>query len=76
MPGECCQVDDDNNKNDHNTSASPIQSAKIIGYDTINKVNTFKEVYRILKPNGIGRMIISDLVTDKCIGREIVSGRG
>ena len=22
MPGECCQVDDDNNKNDHNTFAS------------------------------------------------------
>ena len=186
VSGECCQVNDDNIKNDQNTFASPIQSSKIIGYDandlesipessilgvgcgaptkfahikesdlvvdlgsgagidvflaakkvgksgriigidmtdemlekarnnakengyvnvefrkgdietripvednsidvvisncvinlTINKVNTFKEVYRILKPNGIGRMIISDLVTDKCIGREIVSGRG
>ena len=182
MPGECCQADDDNNKNDHNTSASPIQSAKIIGYDTnelesipessilgvgcgaptkfahikegdivvdlgsgagidvflsanrvgkmgkvigidmtdemlekarnnakengyvnvefrkgdietripvednsidvvisncvinltINKVNTFKEVYRILKPNGIGRMIISDLVIDKEIDKKSI----
>ena len=31
---------------------------------TIDKVSTFKEVYRILK-HGQGRMVISDLVTDK-----------
>jgi SAM-dependent methyltransferase len=30
---------------------------------TSNKVNTFKEIYRILKPNGVGKMVISDLVT-------------
>jgi arsenite methyltransferase len=30
-----------------------------------NKVNAFKQVHRILKPNKIGRIIISDLVTDK-----------
>ena len=30
---------------------------------TVNKVDAFKEVYRILKPGG-GRMLISDLVTD------------
>src|ERR687895_576065 len=30
---------------------------------TVNKVDAFKEIYRILKPNG-GRMVISDLVTD------------
>jgi ubiquinone/menaquinone biosynthesis C-methylase UbiE len=30
---------------------------------TMNKVNAFKEVYRILKSGG-GRMVISDLVTD------------
>ena len=30
---------------------------------TINKVNTFQEIYRILK-NGGGRMVISDLVSD------------
>ncbi len=32
---------------------------------TSNKVNTFKEIHRILKPNGVGRMVISDLVTSK-----------
>ncbi len=31
---------------------------------TMNKVNAFKEVYRILKSDGRGRMVISDLVTD------------
>jgi SAM-dependent methyltransferase len=31
---------------------------------TTDKVNTFKEIYRILK-QGQGRMVISDLVTDK-----------
>src|ERR671918_1566109 len=31
---------------------------------TTDKVNTFREVHRILKP-GQGRMVISDLVTDK-----------
>ncbi len=32
---------------------------------TSNKVNTFKEIHRILKPNGKGKMVISDLVTSK-----------
>ncbi|MDQ3903658.1 MAG: arsenite methyltransferase [Thermoproteota archaeon] len=31
---------------------------------TMNKVNAFEEVYRILKSDGRGRMVISDLVTD------------
>ena len=31
---------------------------------TIDKITAFKEIYRILKPNG-GRMVISDLVTSK-----------
>src|SRR5918993_498171 len=31
---------------------------------TVNKVDAFKEVYRILKQGGSGRMLISDLVTD------------
>ena len=32
-----------------------------------DKVKTFREIYRILKPNGIGKMVISDLVTDRQI---------
>lgn len=32
---------------------------------TSNKANTFKEIHRILKPNGVGRMVISDLVASK-----------
>ena len=35
--------------------------------NSADKVKTFAEIYRILKPNGIGRMIISDLATDKQI---------
>jgi len=31
---------------------------------TVNKVDAFKEIYRILKLGGGGRMVISDLVTD------------
>jgi arsenite methyltransferase len=38
---------------------------------TIDKVSTFKEIHRILKNNG-GRMVISDLVTDKDIDKESV----
>ena len=37
---------------------------------TSDKVRTFKEVYRILKKEGKGRIIISDLVTDKEIEGE------
>jgi arsenite methyltransferase len=36
---------------------------------TADKVSTFKEIYRILKNDG-GRMMISDLVTDKEIGKD------
>ncbi len=32
---------------------------------TTNKVNTLKEIHRILKPNGVGKMVIFDLVTSK-----------
>ena len=32
---------------------------------TSNKTNTFKEIYRILKKDGEGRIIISDLITTK-----------
>jgi ubiquinone/menaquinone biosynthesis C-methylase UbiE len=37
---------------------------------TTNKENTFREIYRILKPDGIGKMIISDLVTSREIQAE------
>ena len=40
---------------------------------TTDKVKTFSEIYRILKPNGIGRMVISDLVTDKQIAEDTSS---
>jgi arsenite methyltransferase len=36
---------------------------------TIDKVSTFKEIYRILKNDG-GRTVISDLVTDKDIDKD------
>src|SRR5919112_1776988 len=31
---------------------------------TLNKVDAFKEINRVLKPGGNGRMVISDLITD------------
>jgi arsenite methyltransferase len=37
---------------------------------TSNKTNTFKEVYRILKKKGRGRMIISDLITCREVNEE------
>jgi arsenite methyltransferase len=40
---------------------------------TTDKVKTFREIYRILKPNGIGRMVISDLVTDRQIAEDASS---
>ena len=40
---------------------------------TSNKVNTFKEIHRILKPNGIGKMVISDLVTSKEMDKKSVN---
>lgn len=40
---------------------------------TSNKVKTFKEIYRILKPNGVGRMVISDLVTDREVSANLIT---
>lgn len=40
---------------------------------TTDKVKTFREIRRILKPNGIGQMVISDLVTDKQIADDTTS---
>src|ERR687890_612043 len=38
---------------------------------TTDKISTFKEIYRILK-HGQGRMVISDLVTDKEVQKESI----
>ena len=40
---------------------------------TSNKENTFKEIYRILKSEGKGKMVISDLVTSKEIDVDSVN---
>ena len=40
---------------------------------TENKLNTFKEIYRILKPNGIGRLVISDVVTSREIEKSLIN---
>ena len=40
---------------------------------TSNKTNTFKEVYRILKKDGKGRIIISDLITSKEISENNIN---
>jgi arsenite methyltransferase len=40
---------------------------------TTDKVSTFKEINRILKNDGGGRMIISDLVTDREIDKDSVN---
>ncbi len=40
---------------------------------TTDKVKAFKEVYRILKKGGKGRMVISDLVTSKEVHGESIS---
>ncbi len=40
---------------------------------TTSKENTFKEIYRILKPEGKGKMVISDLVTSKEIDADSVN---
>ena len=38
---------------------------------TSNKTNAFKQIYRILKPK-VGKMVISDLVTDKEIAAKLI----
>ena len=40
---------------------------------TANKENTFREIYRILKPEGKGKMVISDLVTSKEIDADSIN---
>ena len=40
---------------------------------TTNKENSFREIYRILKPEGKGKMVISDLVTSKEIDADSIN---
>ena len=40
---------------------------------TTNKENTFREIYRILKSEGKGKMVISDLVTSKEIDADSIN---
>ena len=39
---------------------------------TEDKVNAFKEIHRILKPNGVGRLVISDVVTSREVDKAII----
>ncbi len=40
---------------------------------TTNKENTFREIYRILRPNKVGKMVISDLITSREIDADSVN---
>jgi ubiquinone/menaquinone biosynthesis C-methylase UbiE len=40
---------------------------------TEDKVNTFKEIHRILKPNGVGRLVISDVVTSREVEKALIN---
>ena len=40
---------------------------------TENKFNTFKEIHRILKPNGKGRVVISDVVTSREVEKALIN---
>ena len=56
-----------------NNSVDAVISNCVINLTT-DKVKTFKEIYRILKKDGLGRIIISDLVTSKEVdGESIIS---
>jgi len=53
-----------------NNSVDVVTSNCVINL-TSNKTNAFKEIYRILKPK-VGKMVISDLVTDKEIAANTI----
>ena len=40
---------------------------------TEDKINTFKEIHRILKPNGVGKLIISDVVTSREVEKALIN---
>jgi arsenite methyltransferase len=56
---------------DHN-SVDVVISNCVINLTT-DKAKTFREIYRILKSNRTGRMVISDLVTDREIAKDTSS---
>ena len=55
-----------------NNSVDAVISNCVINLTT-DKVKTFKEIYRILKNDGQGRMVISDLVTSKEVHKETIN---
>lgn len=55
-----------------NNSVDAVISNCVINL-TSNKTNSFKEVYRILKKEGKGRIIISDLITTKEISKDDIN---
>ena len=55
-----------------NNSVDAVISNCVINLTT-DKVKTFKEIYKILKKHGQGRMIISDLVTSKEVHGESIN---
>jgi arsenite methyltransferase len=55
-----------------NNSTDAVISNCVINL-TSNKTNTFKEIYRILKKDGKGKMIISDLITTKEITKDDIN---
>lgn len=55
-----------------NNSVDAVISNCVINLTT-DKLKTFKEIYRILKKDGQGRMIISDLVTSKEVHGETIN---
>ena len=52
-----------------NDNAADVVISNCVINLTIDKIATFKEIYRILQPHG-GRMVISDLVTSKEVNPE------
>ncbi|HEY7080887.1 MAG TPA: methyltransferase domain-containing protein [Nitrososphaeraceae archaeon] len=53
-----------------NDNAADVVISNCVINLTIDKIAAFKEIYRILKNNGGGRMVISDLVTSKEVDPE------
>jgi len=70
--GKVIGIDIEDNIPVENNSVDAVISNCVINLTT-DKVKTFKEIYRILKKDGLGRMIISDLVTSKEVHGETIN---